>query len=39
MASGMRKMKISLIYEITKCPVAKKKAGRGCGDRFLPSVL
>jgi hypothetical protein len=25
MASGMRNMKRSLIYEIRKCPVAKKK--------------
>jgi hypothetical protein len=25
MASGMRDMKMSLIYEIRKCPVAEKK--------------
>jgi len=25
MASGMRNMKISLIYEIRKCPVAERK--------------
>jgi len=25
MASGMRKMKMTLIYEIRKCPVAGKK--------------
>jgi len=25
MASGMRDMKISLIYEIRKCPVAEKR--------------
>jgi len=35
MASGMRNMKMSLIYEIRKHPVAEKKAGRGCGDRFI----
>jgi len=31
----MRNMKMSLIYEIRKHPVAEKKAGQGCGDRFL----
>ena len=31
----MRNMKMSLIHDISKCPVAEKKAGRGCGDRFL----
>jgi len=35
MASGMRNMKMSLIYETKKYPVAKKKTGRGCGDMFL----
>jgi len=35
MASGMRNMKISLIYKNKKCLVAEKKAGRGCGDRFF----
>ena len=35
MASGMRDMKMSLIYEIRKCLIAYKRAGRGCGDRFI----
>jgi hypothetical protein len=35
MASGVRYMKMSLIYGIRKYLVAEKKAGRGCGDRFL----
>jgi len=35
MASGMRNTKMSLIYEIRKCLVAEKKAGRGCCDRFF----
>jgi hypothetical protein len=35
MASGMRNMKMPLIYEIRKFRVVYKRAGRGCGDRFL----
>jgi len=35
MASGMRNMMMALVYKIRKSLVVNKKAGRGCGDRFI----
>jgi len=35
MASGMRNMMMALVYKIRKCLAVNKKAGRGCGDRFI----
>ena len=33
MASGMRNIKMSLIYEIRKCPVAEKRPDGAVSDR------
>jgi hypothetical protein len=35
MASGIKNLRMALIYEIMKGLVAERDAGRDCGDRFF----